>query len=145
MSCFMVSNETINRVVHLLALDSCCELRCMPEGWHEPIGHELQRLNAQAMHDRYEGRHDEPYQQYVWWPCWRYSLIDLLKAGQCWIYQASDADEADDSALYQQVRDACRKVAEHIVAGLDEYKASPWGAPERQACCGDVVEFVPTN
>ena len=152
MSSFVVTNATINAIVHLLDLDLCgCPghklgvKRDTPEGPRDQgdvIGRQLLVLNLRATNARYgQTEQTMAYEQFRWQPK-NYKHVVLIKAADCWLYQCAEGDEFTNSDIYREVRGKRDRLCRHIVSNLPEYDSAPWDLEEVRACCGPVVEAV---
>lgn len=144
MSAHVVSNATINAVVHLLDLDaSCCGRGCLGvqyetlEGLKDQgdiWGAQLQALNIAAVDCRYAHR-DEPSwaPRFTWSPA-QYSLLTMVKAAECWSYQCSEGDKFTTSGIFQQVDKARWLAMNRIIHELPEYDSIKWDLAEDRRC-----------
>ena len=135
MSAFIVSQETINRVVHLLDLDSRGKPgsgRDLPD--YDRIGQDLWNLNTEAVNFRYAHHNDpQPLRRFVF-KRQTYSLCELLKSADCWLYQCSDGAQFENHELYQRVEARQNVIVNHVVRELRAYDAAPWDAPDNPSC-----------
>ena len=143
MSCFIVTDETIDKILRGLERASCQKydyppapraLRDMGEYGAlmsdelTAFGRELLALNVRAFNARYEGRHQEdiPDEPYTFTPGMPPTPIVLYKALQCFLYQCSEGDVPQD-AIYQELSEWRETIADHIVTRSKEYEAAVWG------------------
>ena len=141
MSSFIVSDDTINKVVsyfYLQQMGSCdCSgayhLRCRDynvttEEGQQQLADEMAQLNMKAFVGRYpqeqggeisDIRH--PYRFTT-----QTNRMQALKALQCWHYQCAQ-DAAVDDDLYKLMEEIKGLIAQDIVRDLPEYQAAPWG------------------
>ncbi len=136
MSAFQVSNETINRVLHLLDLDHCGCVRTLGHSLdYDAKGQALWQLNSDAVNYRYRQSKEPLFEQFKWSPR-NYSLFEMLKAGECWRYQCSEGEQFESHNLYSEVSESIRSLRSLIVSRLPEYDAVPWDAPHNQKLVG---------
>ena len=134
MSAFLVSNETINRVVHLLDRQSCGRRKnghLIGEAANV-LGQQLWELNAQAVGCRY-GHAPEQLEQYAWHGR-SYTRIQLIKAAQCWRYQCAEGEQFMMHELYKRVEQKLHGMMGSLIAGMKEYEETPWDAPQNAYC-----------
>lgn len=128
MSSFVVSNETINRVVHLLNRDACGCPKHPGSQYCDDLGNRLWQLNQDATYHRYRKPAELLLERYRWSPR-NYTKFEMLKAGQCWLYQTNEDDKFANTLLFVEVKKAVRAMLGHIVDQLPEYEQVPWDAP----------------
>lgn len=133
MSSFLVSNETINRVVHFLDLDCCgCSKGNIGKDGDE-LGQQLWKLNNEATCFRYRHPVDE-LPPFRWSPRANLSLVVMLKAANCWQYQCSEGDQFQNHPLYLRVDKQIEVIQSVIISRLKEYDDAPWDAPHSRDC-----------
>lgn len=126
MSSFIVSSSTINQIVHLLTPNE--QRSMMPDEYYNQLGNELWDLNYAATTERYKHRNDNSGRNvdYLWRPqC--YTKLQMIKSAQCWLYQCSEGDQFEKSALYQKVKTAVYNAMFDLVSELPQYDKLPWG------------------
>jgi hypothetical protein len=132
MSAYIVSNETMNRVVSTI-MRTCREFgqRCTYSlGGREfdrvasEIGRDLFALNARAVVERYGGTADmAPFRFHYILP--RKPAAEL-KSLHCLIYQCSEGAVMNDP-LYRDLEKLCGRISDEIIANMPDYQAAPWG------------------
>lgn len=144
MSCFVVSSETLDKVV-TLALGSDLTMFCgvtMTGSDVAAIGTQLGRrlwqLNNDAFRACYQGRHCDdmvdPETYTYTGPTSRISLdngplrltVARYKALACLTYQLME-DPVVSTTDYAQLEELENQTARRIVGRLPEYDAAPWG------------------
>lgn len=135
MSAFIVSAETMNKVVRAIVSD---EYRGEFAGITLPgytisdrkpqataIGKELFAMNRAAILARYPG--DTEYAEtpkYRYKPV-RYSEVEMFKAMECLLYQCSEGN-VPDTDLYKELEAAKGSLASRIVSNMPEYESAAW-------------------
>ena len=120
MSVFLVTNETINRVVSaMLAENEACE-----DG--DKLGAELLRMNHEALAARYGD--SVPSDVTFRYRHESYMKHNRLKAMACLHYQCSEGD-VPDCDLYQRLEKAIDDLAYDIATSTQEYNDAPWDVP----------------
>lgn len=147
MSAFMVTDETINRVVNWLEQEvykSSC-LREQAEkalsipassvGWAETVGKAMFQLNVDGVEERYGVGEAKSLREldYTYVPMYfttfynHNAKIQVLKSMQCWLYQCMEG-EVVDKPLYQLFRDVIEPhLMSSIITDLPEYDDAKWG------------------
>lgn len=125
MSAFIVSNETINRVVHGMTTDAMGCPRGMSCEAMDALGRRLHAMNAHAVEARYREPCDAitDYQ----YRSKNYSKCEMLKAMNCLRYQCTEGN-IPETALYDELCRAIEKLNAAIVDSLPEYESAPWDA-----------------
>lgn len=139
MSAYVVSDETINKVVSLLYCkrnESYWPAREIKESYvlegrrgFEVLAQDMFNLNVEAVEQRYgegEAREFRPldFKFQVVAPG---STLSTLKALQCWLYQCSEGDVPEVSPLYKMMTEFSHLLAMEIVQNLPAYEAANWG------------------
>ena len=121
MSAFIISEETMHRVVH--AFDKHGDIRAMNCESLDRLGERLYALNNAAIVARYGEPDDVPAYQYR--PLGNVPAVHMYKALDCLIYQCSEGDVPDlpDFKMLTCLR---AKLAMVIVDDLPDYQSAPW-------------------
>lgn len=123
MSCFVVSDRTVNKVVSaMLPAGHSCE-----DG--ENLGRELLAMNNDAVRVRYSnpsGMTTDPDDYEYPGNVNAYSDMAKLKAVNCLIYQCSEGAEIRSRDLYRQLEEISDTLAHNIVGTLKAYQDLPW-------------------
>lgn len=121
MSAFIISDQTMHRVVHAFAKHH--DIAAMDCASLDELGRRFYILNAAAVAARY-GEADEPA-DYRYAPLGEVPLVHMYKALDCLIYQCSEGDvpERPDYAMLTCMR---AKLAMQIVHASPEYDRAPW-------------------
>ena len=133
MSCFIVSTDTIDRILSTIELQG---------GWarhaaHLPaaflydwnaLGRAMLDLNAEAYRQRYgdRGANDNPDERgpYVWEG--RYvTLAQGYKSLRCWLYQCLEGT-VPDQPLYEALSAYADALAAMLVERMPAYQAADW-------------------
>lgn len=117
MSSFLVSSETMIRVVSVMIGDQSCE-------WADKIGRDLYSLNCKALEARYGEPVDVPEFHYS--PR-NYTLLQQYKTCCCLHYQCEEGD-VPEMSLYSQLDHVINSLAHRIVSELPEFQQLPWDA-----------------
>jgi len=122
MSAFIISPETMQRVVH-----ACDKFRVFPvvngcESLDE-IGNRLFALNNAAIAARYGA--PEELETFRYRPLGQVPLVHMLKAAECLAYQCSEGNvpEHDDFKALERLLDLLRQ---EIIQAMPAYQAAPW-------------------
>lgn len=138
MSAFVVSDETINRILSTLnhgterqkayRLVAIAQADGTP-GSIETLGHALFAFNLRAVDARYgkgEARtFRDPWADYQYRPTAPVSKVATLKALNCFLYQCTESD-VPETPLFQALKDLSNHWAHDIVSNLPEYDRAPW-------------------
>lgn len=118
MSCFIVENRTIDKIVrHLLSGGLPIE--------SEALGRQLQALNLQAFMTRYPKYDAPPYVEPYQWSGTKYGACETWKALSCFLYQCTEGD-VPETSLYQELEIAKNRLAGEIVSSLPDTRDAPW-------------------
>lgn len=120
MSAFVVSNETMNRVVNCPLIEGCDSSAAKDQ-----LGNELYKMNAQAVQQRYKDREQE--QPKFRYSPKNYSNIEILKAMHCLRYQCSEGNVPEQS-LYAALTSWIQTLEHEIVCRHPAYEAADWDA-----------------
>lgn len=127
MSAFIVSRETLNRVVMSMAGSSGTTVEEMNQ-----LGNRLWRMNHRAVVAAYPHRAIEPPDQFEIRLCWSYTEVERLKACDCLLYVCCEGNVPDES-LYKAVQSHRDDLASKIVRELPEWKTARWDQPSISA------------
>ena len=122
MSCFIVDDAGVNRVVSLFRENfSACEDL-------DKLGLNLKRMNLIAYHSRYQseaGRFEELSFRYQ---LKNEPLIQSLKSAECLLYQCSELGvQGSFSNEFKMLEEKIVSVKHEIVSGMKEYQEADWG------------------
>lgn len=139
MSAYMVSDDTINKVVSFLVYAAIAHkgvARYLEnEGYplvtpeqQETLANKMFDLNIQGVNARYGDGEAEKFRPLdfkyrLLMPC---SPIHVHKALACLLYQCSEGD-IDETPLYKTLTQVNYLIAESIVHNLPAYELAPWG------------------
>ena len=125
MSAFVVSTETMQRVVHACGQyevrfgahgHTCADL--------DMIGNRLYAMNGRAVTARY-GEDDDPLPVFKYRPLGQVPLVHMLKATECLTYQCSEGGIPDEPD-FKMLETLINRMRGDIVRDLPEYNAAPW-------------------
>lgn len=140
MSAFIVEDTTINRVVTWLTsevstshftIDQLArkyDVDLTSDGWDEKLAHAMFQLNCDGVNARYgvgEAGKFRPL-NFTYQPEQYFSLVQVLKSLQCWLYQCCEGD-VPTTKLYQFFEEVEHHLALKIVSSLPEYEKATWG------------------
>ena len=149
MSCFIVSNETIGRIVQAAAtkdkFDTPFGKVFDTLGYDLDLGEQLARdlfnLNVDAFCERYPANEDEaPESQRTRYPedipefeiyqltgkLDRAALIQVHKSAICLSYQCGEGD-IPERPLYKALEEFIHRLESHIVISSSEWEEAAWG------------------
>lgn len=123
MSSFIVSDETINKVMQLLAPD------VLETKQADELATSLVALNCDAFALRYAHNAEACDEAFEWRQPFRtkrcnYTLAECAKAAACWMYQCNEG-AFPNRMIYKMVQHAYDKVPE-CVKDSPEYQAADW-------------------
>jgi hypothetical protein len=140
MSAFMVTDETINRVVSWLSheintslwlkekVENTLQIDTTKPGWQKELGKAMFELNIAGVNDRYGEGEAKKFQElnYRYTPACC-SKIQALKSMQCWLYQCAEG-EVVKKPLFQFFDTVIeRRLTDSIICDLPEYQRAEWG------------------
>ena len=142
MSSFIINDDTINKLIGFFTKCAYsneefkpCVGRILKENGYNleyyfeekndanKLGADMKRLNEWAYSGRYKKESEEVVFNYAINS--EYSLIQILKSLQCFIYQCSEGDCMQDE-LYKILVKIEKILMGHIVTHLKEYKEAKW-------------------
>jgi hypothetical protein len=115
MSAFMVQDQTINRVVTWLSREVATnrsftfdqlareyDIDLVSDGWEGKLATAMFQLNCDGVHARYGEGEAEQFRplNFTYKPERYFSLVQVLKSLQCWLYQCCEGD-VPHTKLYQ--------------------------------------------
>lgn len=128
MSAFIVSDETMHRVVNVILSNTTS----FGNIWTEDkdagtrIGQLLFKLNALAVNDRYNEAEKAPdyhfREGYLLIQC---DLVSAYKSLQCLLYQCAEGD-IPEMKLFKELENLSHRLAHKIVSDLPAYSAADW-------------------
>lgn len=132
MSAFVVNDEVINKIVAFLSDqtgDNSVNMRGIPivlstEKRKAQLGKELFDMNVESVRQRYDEKpecRDYSYQREL-----PPNPIAAHKHISCLLYQSCEGD-VPKTSLYHMMDMISDRIAQHIVHGLPEWEAAPWG------------------
>jgi hypothetical protein len=140
MSAFMVTDETINRVIGWMSwektrsqwfkkkVEDALQIDTSKHNWEEELGHAMFELNIAGVNDRYGDSEAQKFRalNYRYAPA-HGSKIQVLKSMQCWLYQCMEG-EVVKKPLYQFFDTFIEPhLMSSIISDLPEYKRAEWG------------------
>lgn len=140
MSCFMVADERINRIVTFLAFEqgsSAIDAVDVPKevfgdltaiaGRHA-LGQSIYDLNRRAFQARYEDRYasDAPERSFAYQHVAGGTDVRVYKDLCCLLYQCSEGDIPETSLLYHALEERAQVIAERYIRRSAEYNKEPW-------------------
>ena len=140
MSAFIVEDSTINRVVAWLAREVSTNHFTLHQlarkydndfvsnEWEEKLAKAMFQLNCDGVNARYgvgEAGKFRPL-NFTYQPVHNFSLVQVLKSLQCWLYQCNEGD-IPMTKLYQFFAEVENHLALKIVVSLPEYDKAIWG------------------
>ncbi len=140
MSAFMVEDETINRIVTWLrrevstsrfAIDRLARkygIDLVGGNWDAKLAKAMFQLNCDGVNARYGEGEAEKFRplDFRYKPEVNFSLVQVLKSLQCWMYQCCEGD-VPRTKLYQFFEEVEHHLALKIVMDLPEYEKAKWG------------------
>jgi hypothetical protein len=140
MSAFIVEDKTINRVVtwltrevatHRFSLDQRArkyDVDLTSDGWEKKLAYAMFQLNCDGVNARYGEGEAEKFrpQNFMYKPESYFSLVQVLKSLQCWLYQCSEGD-VPETKLYRFFKEVESYLALKIVSELPAYEKATWG------------------
>jgi hypothetical protein len=141
MSCFIVSNHTINRIVelnHRASFRTSGPLLHVSPFMHaesyedcQRVGQALHTLNREAYAIRYP---EEPLTADTYEFTHTYDgpiteerqLLPYIRAIDCYLYQCGEGKIPERSTLYQIVKRFRDSLRDAVIVSLPEYKAADW-------------------
>jgi hypothetical protein len=124
MSCFVVGNETIDRIVPMIAPDRLQEHQSGTA--LDEIGKALIRMNERACDCRYGDSIKESAADTYRYHRTTVSAMQRFKAMQCFLHQCSEGT-VDQDGLYLLCEKANNRLASSIICGMTEYESAQWG------------------
>ena len=140
MSAFIVEDTTINRVVTWLTSEVSTshftigqlarkyDVDLVSDEWDEKLAQAMFQLNCDGVNARYgegEAGKFRPL-NFTYQPEPYFSLVQVLKSLQCWLYQCCEGD-VPTTKLYLFFREVESYLALKIVSDLQEYEKATWG------------------
>ena len=130
MSAFMVSSETMQRVVH-----ACLTYKAFPfcntaaDG--DKLGARLFEMNRDALNARYGAHADHEPEPFTYRPLGDIPVVHMIKALDCFTYQCSEGD-VDRRPEFATLECLITKLCREIVRQSPDYDRAPWdsGWPE---------------
>ena len=147
MSAFMVTDETINRVVRWLSrevyqssslkekVEKTLGMTTGSEAWADTVGKAMFQLNIAGVNDRYGDGKAKKFRtlNYTYVPAQPTTIyhlstkIQVLKSLQCWLYQCMEG-EVVKKPLYIFFRTVVEPhLMRSIINDLPEYQTAEWG------------------
>ena len=126
MSAFIVSTETMQRVVHAWPDNGLLPHRTSCESL-DALGARLFAMNARAVSARYGEPEEVPAFRYR--PLGAVHPMHQLKAVECLLYQCSEGNVPNEDD-FLALEGLAAKLREKIVNALPSYSEAPWNWPE---------------
>ncbi len=140
MSAFIVEDQTINRVVTWLTREVSTshftlaqlareyDIDLVSDTWDEKLAKAMFQLNCDGVNARYGEGKTEKFRplNFTYQPKHDFSLVQVLKSLQCWLYQCNEGD-VPTTKLYQFFAEVENHLALKIVVSLPEYDKAQWG------------------
>lgn len=139
MSAFVVEDKTINRVVsflhnqhHLsnyhLKIKESFGLDLLSEEDCEKLARSMFETNCRSVRARYADADEAEMipREFVYSYELRTPPIQVYKSLRCWLYQCSEGDIPETSALYQGMRKLASLYAKEIVEASKDYEKADW-------------------
>jgi hypothetical protein len=135
MSCFVVEDKTINRIVSFLAnerdrewyqrqLALAINFGHTHPDFNQKLGEALLNLNLEAYRQRYTASEDDlPLYKFKWELV---SLPQALKSLRCLIYQCSEGN-VPDTPLYKELDALSHRWALKLCDMVPAYNTADWG------------------
>ena len=134
MSCYLVENETIDRIISYLehenhGIDSAggINIQKMSVEEKQSFGNELLKMNCESMIAIYGQAEEEDLLSESYQISFR--LVDIMqafKSFQCFLYQCSEG-KCPESSLYRKIERVKNHIASQIISNLPEYQKAIWG------------------
>ena len=140
MSAFMVEDKTINRIVTWLVREVRTSYSTMDrlarkyriditsDNWQENLANAMFQLNCEGVNARYGKGQAEEFRplNFTYKIEMSFSLAQVLKSLQCWMYQCCEGD-VPESNFYKFFVEVENHLALKIVMDLPEYNKAVWG------------------
>ena len=133
MSCFIVGDDTIDRVLSTIELQGgwarfAAPLSCAYIYDWNALGRAMLELNLRAFRDRYEDRHDgnirDDLEAYRWQG--RYvPLVEGYKSLRCFLYQCNEG-QVSDEPLYRALDAYADRLAVKVAEESEAFRAAAW-------------------
>ena len=125
MSCLIVSEETIQRVVSLVKPD------IEVDAIIDELGHQLLLMNHDAYNSRYTNGNQAAYPPDSFKfdgriASHRYSKVQMIKTLDHFLYQCSEGDIPEKNPLYKAVEVKRNWYLEEFLGDLPEYRDAEW-------------------
>ena len=129
MSAFIVSDETMHRVVDAVQESNAClhNMGLTKATKPDLIGRALYHINELAVRARYGDNRPPDLtapQTYRHKPSLS-SEVERYKAASCLLYQCSEGD-VPETPTFRALADLTRAIGHRIIAQLPEYRAAAW-------------------
>lgn len=142
MSCYMVENETINRIVsgleyaknhgtrinYVSLRDNALSRMIGDRKQNEEMVKALAHMNARAVYDRYPHHGGYPAAEvssYAYKSTMPPGLTQFLKSLRCYLYQCSEGNVPKES-LFMLLEELSYDIALHIAENTPEYERAQW-------------------
>lgn len=131
MSCFIVDDSTIDRIISTIELQGGWANHAAPLStlylydWNA-LGRAMLDLNLAAFRDRYEDQHEvrDDLDQYQWQGCY-VPLVEGYKSLRCFLYQCSEG-QVPDQPLYRALEAYADRLAVKVAEETPAYRAAAW-------------------
>jgi hypothetical protein len=123
MSAFIISNETMNRIIN--GLYELKYLKPSTDKNYIKLANKLYQLNREAILQRYEKDDDYAKPPEFVWEKQSVKAIDAVKAMHCLRYQCAEGDVPKKS-LYRWLSRTIHYYQAKIVIELQEYEDAKW-------------------
>lgn len=127
MSAFIVSHETMNRVVASILPLRLHQVTVFSSFEPNDIARDLYRLNNKAVEARYGKMDSDPMANYTFALSKVYNKFELLKACQCLRYQCAEGDVVKNP-LFLFLNNHVNYLMNEIVRFMPEYEKAAWDA-----------------
>lgn len=140
MSAYMVSSDTINRIVTYLSKefrdDSFTRRNFLEKSgidfsgdWKNELVNKMYKLNTLGVYNRYDNRHPDMFtdeDNYKYEVKLYNNKYEVLKSLHCFLYQCNEGDN-DKISLYNALKDIENHIAYDLVTSTKEYDMAQWG------------------
>lgn len=126
MSAFVVSHETMNRVVHAMTPDSMSAAASYEN--MNLLGARLYAMNVAAVYYRYPDASAEAAPEFRSSRRFVYTKCELAKAVACLLYQCTEGTIPETFGDYRLLEQARDRLYAEIVNSLPEYDSAAWDA-----------------